>query len=62
MEDLRLAEMASEGDVLLVGDGLIGKHHDEVFHPGVMDRLEGLGVHRPAHVDTADFRAKRRMT
>jgi hypothetical protein len=61
VEDLGLAEMAREGDVLLVGDVLLREHQDEMLGPGVDHRLAGRGVDRPAHVDTADFRTESRM-
>ena len=62
MEDLRLAEMAGEGDMLLVGDVLVGKHHDQMLRPGVADRLHCFGIQRLAHVDAADFRAQGGMS
>jgi len=62
MEDLRLAEMAREGHVLLIGDGLIGKHHDQMPGPGIGDLLHRCRIQRPAHVDAVDFRAQSGMS
>ena len=61
MEDLRLAEMAGEGDMLLVGDVLIGKHQHQMLGPGVDHRLPGGGIQRPAGIDAANLRAEGRM-
>ena len=61
MEDLRLAEMAGEVDMLLVGDDLVGEDQDEMLGPGVDHRLPRGGIHRPAHVDAPDLGAERRM-
>ena len=61
MEDLGFAELPREGDMLLVGDRLVGEHHDQVLHPGVQDLLPRYRVERTAHVDAADFRAQGRM-
>ena len=61
MEDLRLAELAGEGDMLGIGDGLVGEYHDQVLHPGVDDLLHRRGVERPAHVDAVDLRTEGRM-
>ena len=58
MEYLRLAEVAGEGNVLGVADVLAGKHHDQMPGPGVVDRLQGLGIDRPAEIDAADFRTE----
>ena len=61
MEDLGLAEIAGEGDVFLIGDGLVGKHHDQIVHPGVVDGLERFRIDFGPQIDAADFGADRGM-
>src|SRR5690349_24588298 len=61
MEDLGLAEIAREGDVLLVGDLLVGEDHDQMLHPRVVDLLDGFSIDRLGHVDAMDLGAERGM-
>ncbi len=61
MKDLRLAEIAREGDVLGVADVLLGEHQHEMAHPDVVQLAERLGVERLAHVDPAHVGAQRGM-
>ena len=49
VKDLRIAEMAREGDMLLIGDALVGKHHDQMLRPGIGDLLHCCRIERPAH-------------
>ena len=62
VEDLGLAELAREGDMLLVGDGLVGEDQHEVPRPGIAHRPDRRRVHRLPHIDATDFRAERGMT
>jgi hypothetical protein len=62
MKDSRLAEMAREGDMLVVADTLIGEDEDEMVCPGVAPRLARFHVERPAQVDAAELGAQGRMS
>ena len=62
MEDFRLTEVPGEGHMLLVRDALVGKHQDQMLHPGIADRLHGRIVQRLAHVDASDFRTEGGVT
>ena len=58
---LDLAEIAREGDLLLVGDVLIVKHEDGVaVHPG-LDRRDLVRGQRPTQIDPGHFADKHRM-
>jgi hypothetical protein len=62
VEDLRFAEVAREGDMLLVGDLLVGEHHHQMLHPGIVDCLDRPGIDRLRHVDAADLGAQGGMS
>jgi hypothetical protein len=36
VKDLGLAEKPREGDMLGIGDALLGEHQHEMTHPGIM--------------------------
>jgi hypothetical protein len=61
VEDLRLAEISREGDMLGIGDVLVRKHEHEMASPGVPNGLDRIGVQRLSHIDAADLRAERGM-
>jgi hypothetical protein len=62
MKYLRLSELAGEGDMFLIGDVLTGKHHDQVFHPGIDNLLQRFGIQGLPHIDAVDFRAQGGMS
>jgi hypothetical protein len=58
---LKLAEVAGEGDLLIVGDVLFTKDEDSVsVHPG-LDRRHLRGAKRAAAVDAGNLTGKYRM-
>ena len=52
-----LAEIAGDPDQVLLREALAAEQQHAVVEPGLMDRLDGLGIELVAQVDAADFGA-----
>jgi len=58
---LDLAEIAAEGELLLVGDRLVVEYQDGVAVHGSLDRRRLLGGERLAQIDAVDLADEDRM-